>query len=94
MTCGSCNKLVTTVYNVAPDKWECGFCRNQHCYDSDNSFAVISTMNFKNYYSKGGNVSTKRIEMIKSRYISPEDGRTVLMKDSLGRKTDKKAYNY
>ena len=89
MTCDKCKE---TAYKLrcVHGKW---FCKDCIPYESSGSFMVVPTVNFKWYDKNGGNVSARRVEMVKNRCLAPDGNGEVVMKQN-GRVTDKRAYNY
>ena len=71
-------------------KYVCDTCEPKPVFN----FLVSDTINYKYYPKNGGNVSKARVEMMKSRYIVPDGNGEVAMKNDLGKRTDRKAYNY
>ena len=89
MICDECKETVHTLKHIKSDYWICDHCNG---FEVVNAPLMVGTEYYK-WYPKG-NVSRARINMVKSRCISPDDGRTVVMRNHAGRITDRRGYNF
>lgn len=93
MTCDNCKKTVHTKYHIKAGQWACEYCYPQTEEKSIDFPHFVETVNFKHYYRNGGNVSKKRIEMVKSRRMHPE-GKGEVVYTRNGKVTDTRSVNY
>jgi len=55
---------------------------------------AVSTMNYKDYHSNGGNVSVARVNEFRRRTLAPHGNGEVVLKNEFGKITDKQVINY
>lgn len=80
------------IYNSGPGKWACRNCTTLP--SSTNDGILHSTVHYKWYNKKNGNVSAARVNMVRNRCLSPDDGRSVVMRGVSGVPSDRKAVNF
>ena len=92
MTCDICSKERFRLTSIGNLRFACSDCVPRET--SGKGFLISKMVYFKDGEGRPIKISEGRLNMIKSRYRSPEDGNTVLMKDRFGRRTDRRAMNY
>ena len=91
MKCDFCLNEVHRIKFIGDGKYACRHCVRVPAHDN---FLISKIVTFHDSEGKPIKATEARINMIKRRYLSPEDGVTVLERDGLGRKRDRKAVVY
>lgn len=88
-----CGKTVHTKFHIKLGQWACEYCYPQTESKGSAFPHFVETVNLKHYYKNGGNVSKKRIEMVRSRRMHPEGkGEVILTRN--GKITENRSINY
>lgn len=98
LICDKCNSKENSKLKYFDGLFLCPQChlnaQNRASFDKITLFSIIDTVNLRLYDKNGGNVSRARINMIKSRCLSPHGNGEIVMKNKFGKITDKQAVNY
>lgn len=91
MKCDFCPTEAYKVQFVGDGKYAC-----KHCIQTptNENFLISKIVTFHDSEGKPIKATQARIDMIRRRYLSPEDNVTVLERNAMGKRIDRKAVNY